>query len=203
MKKILLIFLLLLMSLSCTSKSADNYHIISNHKVDGYDIYEYNHNDFFCKTYYEDIYYSDSLYNYGFSFYGCAADMTFFIKQGNEYIYVQDALEQGFITLESLLPELEKLERHPEEISTEEADYYWLDFYINHKVVYAYAGGECNQTRNETFIIDGIEYYYSARGCLLENILYMRNNNEYVPVSSLLAEGDIDGQYLIPLLKEK
>ena len=200
MKKILLSLVLLLLLISCASYSPENYHIISNDKVDGYDIYEYEHKGVFCNTYYEDVYYSGKTYNYGFSFYGCSADMTFFIKKDDEYIYLQNALGQGLISLESLIPELEQLQRYPEEISSEEADYYWLDFHINNKVIYVYAGGECDQNSSEIFIIDGTEYSYSASGCLQDHILFMRENREYVPVAELLMEGDIDGQYLIPLL---
>ncbi|XMB72032.1 hypothetical protein RJI07_07980 [Mycoplasmatota bacterium WC30] len=203
MKKILLALVLLLLLISCTSDSPEDFHIISNNRVDGYYIYEYEHKGLFCNTYYEDIYYSGDIYNYGFSFIGCNPRMTFFIYNAGEYIYLQTAIEEGLISLESLIPELEELQRQPEEISSDDADYYWLDFHINNKVVYAYAGGECDQFSSETFTIDGKDYIYSASGCLKENILFMKEDGEYVSVAELLMEGKIDGQYLAPLLTEQ
>ncbi|MCK4551941.1 MAG: hypothetical protein KAU02_03415 [Tenericutes bacterium] len=203
MKKILLSLVLLLLLISCGSRSPEDYHIISDSTVDGYYIYEYEHKGIFCNTYYEDIYYSGAVYNYGFSFYSCSADMTFFINKDGEFIYLQVAMEQGLISLESLMPELDELQRHPEEISSDEADYYWLDYHIDHKVVYAYAGGECDLNSSETFIIDGKTYYYNASGCLQDHILFLRVNQEYVTIAKLLMEGEIDGKYIIPLLTEQ
>ena len=186
---------------SCASKSPEDYHIISNNTVDGYYIYEYEHNGIFCNTYYEDIYYSVDVYNYGFSFYGCSADMTFFINKDSEFINLQVAIEQGLISLESFMLELEELHRYPEEILSDEADYCWLDFHIDHKVVYAYTGGECDQYSSETFIIDGREYYYGASGCLQDHILFLRVNQVYISIFELLKEDEIDEKR--PLLTEQ
>ena len=202
MKKILLVLLLLLLLTSCTSMSPEDYHIISKNPVDGYDIYEYDHDSIFCNTYYEDVYYSDETYNNGFTIKGCSQDMTFFIKQNDTFIYIEEALNLGIITIESLLPELTQLERESEEFSNEEADYLWLGFFILGKVVYAYGGGECDQYGTEIFYINGKEYFYSATGCLKEHILYMQVDREYVPIATLIAGKEIDGLYLIPLLTE-
>ena len=197
MKKLILILILPFFLLSCTSNS---YITLSNRAVDGYQIYEQTHSSFFCKTYYEDVYYSGETYNYGYAFNGCSAEMSFYIIYGGEYVYLRDALDQGIITLDSLIPVLERLDRHPEEISSEEADYYWLDFHIGRHVVYAYAGGECDQAGTETFVIDGETYTYSASGCLKDHILYMQIDGEYQDIASLIIDGTIDGTYLIPLL---
>jgi hypothetical protein len=185
---------------SCTNRTPEDYITVSDELVDGYFIYEYEHKGLFCNTYYEDIYYSGEDYNYGFSFYGCSPEMTFFIVRQGEYLYLQYALDQGFITLESLKPLLEKLDRQPEEFSPNKADYYWLDFHINHEVVYAYAGGECNQGYSESFIINELEYTYSATGCMKEHILYLQRDGDYVPISDLILNEEVDGKYLIPLL---
>lgn len=200
MKKILLILILLLLLVSCSSRSSNDYVIYSSQTVDGYYVYELEQKGLFCNTYYEDIYYSGKTYNYGFSFHGCNPDMAFFIKRGDDYIYIQTALEQDLITMDSLIPILEQVPRNPETISSSKADYYWLDFYINHKSLYVYAGGECDQANIETFNIDGEEYYYSASGCLKDHILYMQDGMSYVSVSDQLALGNIEGKYLIPLL---
>jgi hypothetical protein len=197
MKKLILILILPFFLLSCTSNT---YITMSNRTVDGYQIYEQTHSSFFCKTYYEDVYYSGETYNYGYAFNGCSAEMSFYIIYGGEYVYLRDALDQGIITLDSLIPVLERLDRHPEEISSEEADYYWLDFHIGRNVVYAYAGGVCDQAGSETFVIDGETYTYSASGCLKDHILYMQIDGEYQDIASLITDGTIDGTYLIPLL---
>ena len=202
MKKILLILLLLMLLGSCSSRSDDDsYIIISQNKVDGYDIYEYEHNGLFCNTLYQDVYYSDADYNYGFTFKGCSPGITFFIKYNGQYIYIEEALDQGLITMESLLPELSQLERETEELP-EEADYMWLDFWIMGDVVYAYCGGECDQEGSEQFMINGQLYEYTTSGCLQDYILFMQINREYVPIANLIDRGDIDGEYLIPLLNE-
>lgn len=130
--------------------------------------------------------------------------MTFFIKDGaSNYIYLREALNQKLISIESLRVELMQLDRNPEEIMSDEADYYWLDFHIEGNVVYAYAGGECDQNGNETFIINGITYIYNASGCLKDNILFMRMDGVNTPVATLLDDGIIDGEFLIPLLTEQ
>lgn len=201
MKKIVLSFLLLIVFVSCTSQSIDDYHIISELPVDGYYIYKLDQKGFFCNTSYEDIYYSDETYNYGFTFVGCSPGMTFFIYHNEEFIYLKDALDLGMISMESLILELDKLPRNPEEITNEKADYYWLDYYIYGKAVYAYAGGECDFHGSESFVIDGERYIYNASGCLKENILFMEEDGEMIPVSQLLLEEKIDGKYLIPLLE--
>ncbi len=201
MKKILLILVFVFLLTSCKSNT---YIIISDEPVDGYFIYQKEHNGIFCNTYYEDIYYSGETYNYGYSFKGCSADMTFFIRDGiSNYIYLRDALDQKLISLDSLRPELMQLKRNPEEIMSDEADYYWLDFHIEGNVVYAYAGGECDQNKNETFIINGKTYIYNASGCLKDNILFMRIEGINTPVATLLSDGSINGEYLIPLLEEQ
>ena len=130
--------------------------------------------------------------------------MSFFIKDGiSNYTYLRDALEQKLISLDSLIPELMQLERNPEEIMSDEADYYWLDFHIEGQVIYVYAGGECDQNGNETFIINGETYIYNASGCLEDNILFMRIDGINIPVATLLNDGSINGEYLIPLLEEE
>lgn len=202
MKKILILLSLSFILISCRSYSSKSFRLYSETSVDGYFIYERTHNDFFCKTYYEDIYYSDKDYNYGLTFIGCNPDMTFFILVEDEYVYLHDALEQELISFESLMPLLKMLSRNPETISESEADYYWLDFHINNKVVYAYAGGTCDQKEREYFIINNTEYYYEATGCLNDNILYMEIDGEYLPVKQLIQEDIINGEYLIPLLTE-
>lgn len=203
MRKIVLVFVLLLLLVSCNKEESSRYKVISNNPVDGYDIYEYDHSDFFCKTLYEDVFYSGKDYNYGYEFYGCNPDKTFFIKENGEYIYLLDAINLGFISIESLIPELNQLTRHPEEISYDEADYYWTDFHILGQVVYVYAGGSCDAFITETFIIDGQSYTYTANGCVKTNTLYMEFEREFVAVADLLAEGKIDGKYLIPFLTLK
>ena len=201
MKKILLILIFIFLLSSCKSNT---YVIISDEPVDGYYIYKKEYNKTFCRTTYEDIYYSGETYNYGYSFKGCSADMTFFILDGvSNYIYLRVALDQGLISIDSLRPELMQLERNPEKIQSDEADYYWLDFHIDGQVVYAYAGGECDQSGTETFIINGITYIYSASGCLKDNILFMRIDGVNTPVATLLNDGVINGEYLIPLLTEQ
>lgn len=198
MKKILIIILFVFLLSSCKSS---NYIIVSDGPVDGYYIYRKEYNKMLCRTTYEDIYYSGETYNYGYSFKGCSADMTFFIMDGSSnYIYLRDALDLSLISLDSLRPELMELERNPEKIMSDEADYYWLDFHIDGQVVYAYAGGECDQSGNETFIIDEETYIYNANGCLKDNILFMRIDGVNTPVATLLDEGYINGEYLIPLL---
>lgn len=201
MKKIFISVLFIFLLSSCKSST---YIIVSNEKVDGHYIYQKENSGILCNTYWEDIYYSGETFNYGYSFKGCGADMTYFILIGSdEYLYLGDAINQGIITLESLIPELMQLERNPEEFMSDEADYYWLDFHINKQVVYAYAGGECDQNGSETFIINNETYTYSANGCLLDNILFMRIDGEHIPVSSLLNNGIIDSKYLIPLLTKE
>ena len=198
MKKILLVFVFILLLSSCKSSE---YIIISNNPVDGYHIYQKEHNGVLCNTTYEDIYYSGEDYNYGYSFKSCSADMTYFIRDGlSDYIYLRDALDQKLISLESLKVELMELERNPEEIMSDEADYYWLDFHIEGQVVYAYAGGVCDQNGSETFIINGETYFYNADGCLKANILFMRIDGVNTPIATLLNDGSINGEYLIPLL---
>ncbi len=203
MKKILLMLILPFLLISCTSNSPDNYFTISDDLVDGYYIYQNKHNEFFCRTLYEDVYYSDETYNYGFTFYGCSPDASFFIIHNGEYVYLEAALAEGLISMESLLPLLEQLERESEDLDTEEADYHWLGFFIYGHVVYAYAGGECDQSGTETFIINGTTYTYTANGCLKEHILYMEKYGEYTSCAELIAEGEIDPIYLIPLLTEQ
>lgn len=128
--------------------------------------------------------------------------MTFFIHAGSTYIYLQDAIDIGLISVESLISELQQLNRNPEAIISDKADYYWLDYFINGHGVYVYAGGNCDTIEEEIFIIDDKQYSYTASGCLNDNILYMRINREYVSVSELILTGVIEGKYLIPLLKE-
>ena len=201
MKKILLILVFVFLLSSCKSST---YFIVSDEPVDGYYIYQKEHSGIFCNTTYEDVYYSGETYNYGYSFKGCSADMTYFIRDGiSNYIYLHEALDQRLISLDSLIPELMQLERNPEEIMSDEADYYWLDFHIEGQVVYAYAGGECDQNGNETFIINGKTYIYNASGCLKDNILFMRIEGVNTPVATLLNDGTINGEYLIPLLTEQ
>ena len=201
MKKILMILVLVFLLTGCKTST---YSIISDNKVDGFHIYQKEHSKLFCNTTYEDIYYSGEIYNYGYSFKSCSADMSFFIKEGTStYTYLHDALDRGLISLDSLIPELMQLTRNPENISSNDADYYWLDFHIDGKIVYAYAGGECDQSGNEAFIINGKTYIYNANGCLKDNILFMRIDGINVPVSTLLNDGYIDGEYLIPLLEEQ
>ena len=201
MKKILLILAFVFLLTSCKSST---YFIVSEEPVDGYYIYQKEHSGLFCNTLYEDIYYSGEIYNYGYSFEGCSADMTFFIKDGvSNYTYLHDALDLRLISLDSLRPELMQLERNPEEIMSDDADYYWLDFHIEGQVVYAYAGGECDQNGNETFIINEKTYYYNASGCLKDNILFMRIEGTNTPIATLLNDGSINGEYLIPLLTEQ
>ena len=192
--------LVLLCVLLLTSCGEPDYEIISSDPVDGYHIYLKERTGLFCGTYYEDVYYSGEVYNYGFRFRACDPSMAVFIKSGDSYIYLQTALDQGLITMESLLPELQELIRQPEEIESDEADYYWLDFHIGGHVVYAYAGGECDMATTETFVIDGASYGYSATGCLKEHILYMEIDHEYTPIADLIDNGTIDPTYLIPLL---
>ncbi len=201
MKNILLSLVFVFLLSACRSST---YFIISDDTVDGYYIYQKEQSGLFCNSYWEDIYYSGENYNYGYRSKGCGADMSYFIKHTTtEYIYLRDALDQGLITIESLIPQLMELERNPEEFSSDEADYYWLDFHIDGQVVYAYAGGECDQSGNETFIINGTTYTYSASGCLKDNILFMRIEGNNTPVINLLNDGTINGEYLIPLLNEQ
>lgn len=201
MKNILLSFLFIFLLTSCTSST---YQVISDEPVDGYYIYHKESKGLFCNTYWEDIFYSGKTYNYGYRHKGCNANMAYFIKISNaEYIYLGYALDENIITLDSLIPELMELDRDPEEIKYDEADYYWLDFHISGNVVYAYAGGECDQNGSETFVIENITYTYSANGCLKENILFMRFDGINIPVATLLSNGTINGEYLIPLLTEK
>ena len=201
MKKILIILLFVFLLSSCKSTT---YIIISDEPVDGYYIYQKENNKILCTTLYKDIFYSGETFNYGYSFKGCSADMNFFIMDGiDNYVYLGVALDQNLITLDSLIPELMELEREPEEIMSDEADYYWLDFHIDGQVVYAYAGGVCDQNGSETFIINGVTYTYSASGCLKDNILFMRIEGVNTPVATLLNDGSINGEYLIPLLTEE
>jgi hypothetical protein len=202
MKKLLILLSLSVLLVSCKSYSSKSFRLYSETDVDGYFVYEKTHNDFFCKTYYEDIYYSGKDYNYGLSFIGCSPDMTFFILVEDEYVYLHDALDQELISLESLMPLLKMINRDPEIISDDKTDYYWLDFWINDKVVYAHAGGKCGQTRREYFTINNQEYYYEASGCMEDNILYMQIEGEYVSMKQLINEGIIDAEYIIPLLIE-
>ncbi|RLA81119.1 MAG: hypothetical protein DRG78_09775 [Epsilonproteobacteria bacterium] len=201
MKKILITLLFIFLLSACKSTT---YIIISDEPVDGYYIYKKQHSGMFCDSYWEDIFYSGENYNYGYSYIGCGADMTYFIMPGpNEYIYLGNAINQGLITLDSLIPELDQLNRNPEEIMSDKADYYWMDFHIGGKVVYVYAGGECDQSGSESFIINGKTYTYTANGCLKDNILFMRIDDVNIPIATLLNNGTIDGKYLIPLLKEQ
>ncbi len=103
MKKCLLILMLLCLIIGCQSHSPDDYIIISESPVDGYDIYQLEHHGFLCNNIYQDIYYSDANYNYGFSFQACSHDMSFFIKHEGEYIYLKNALHENMLTMESLL----------------------------------------------------------------------------------------------------
>ncbi len=200
MKKILLLLVFTILLTACKSSE---YIIVSNEPVDGYYIYQKEQKGILCNTFYEDVYYSGPIFNYGYSFKSCSADMTYFIMESSSsYLYLGSAIEQGIITIDSLVPHLMQLTRNPEIISSEEADYYWLDFHINGKVVYAYAGGECDQNGNETFVINGATYVYNASGCLIDNILFMRINGINTPIATLLNDGTVNGEYLIPLLTE-
>jgi len=198
MKKIVLLLLFILLLTACGTKK---YVLVSENLVDGYYIYQKEQSGIFCNSYWEDVYYSGETYNYGYRYKGCGADMSYFILDGVRYVYLRDALEGGQITLDSLIPELMELDRNPEEFE-DEADYYWLDYHIDGKVVYAYAGGTCEMFSTERFIIDGTTYTYSAGGCLKDNILFMNINGNYTPIQSLLDDGSIDGELLIPLLTE-
>ncbi len=200
MRKILIILIFLLLLSACKESS---YVIVDEETVDGYIIYQKQESGLFCNNYWEDVYYSGEIYNYGFGFYGCSPGMMFFIlNDDEEYVYIREALDKGLITLDSLIPKLSQLKRNPEEISSKEADYYWLDFHIGSHVVYAYAGGECDQNGSETFLINGKTYIYEANGCLKDHILFMRIDGENISLSTLLNNGTIDGTYLIPLLTE-
>ena len=201
MKKIIISILLLFALVSCNDRNPEDFHVIGD-EVDGYEIYEYEHKGLFCNTLYQIVYYSGETYNYGFTFEGCSPAVTFFILKDGDFLGLQEAINLGVISVESLLPQLEQLDRDPEIISSDEADYYWSDFHINGNVVYVYAGGECDQQGSETFTIDGVEYVYTASGCLQDHILYMQVEGEYIPVYDLLMSGQIDGEYLIPLLTE-
>ena len=201
MKKLFILLVFLLLLSACRP---NDYNIVDEDTVDGYLIYKKQENGLFCNSYWEDVYYSGETTNYGFMFYGCSANMTFFIlNEDMEYVYLRDALDQGLITLDSLIPKLSQLERNPEEISSKEADYYWLDFHIGNHVIYAYAGGACDENGSETFVINGINYIYNASGCLKDHILFIRLDGENVPVNTLLKNGTINGEYLIPLLSEQ
>ncbi len=200
MKKILILLIFTLLLSAC---GTSNYIILDEDPVDGYVIYKKDEKGLFCDTYWEDVYYSGETYNYGFGFYGCSANMTFFILNNDgEYVYLREALNQGLITLDSLRPHLSQLDRNPEEVSSDEADYYWMDFHIDGRVVYEYAGGVCDQNGSETFIINGTTYIYNASGCLKDNILFMRIDGDNVPIVTLVNNGTVDGNYLIPLLTE-
>jgi hypothetical protein len=202
MKKYMLSILLVLLLSAC--KSSTYTDVGDDDLVDGYTIYQKEASGLFCNSYWEDIYYSDETYNYGYRYQSCSADQSFFIKDKNgDYVYLRDALDEGLITLESLIPRLMRLERHPEEISNNDADYYWLDFHIGRHVVYAYAGGVCDEDKTETFTINGELYGYRASGCLKDNILFMRIDGENIPVATLLSNGTIEGNYLIPLLTKQ
>lgn len=196
MKHLLLLLLVVLLA-SCGSP---DYEIISENRVDGYYIYEKQHRGLFCNQEFEIVFYSGPEYNYGYRFQGCDPSMTYFILTGDEYLHLQAAINEGIISIESLLPELDELVRQPEPFESDEADYYWLDFHIMGEVVYAYAGGPCDQVGEEFFEIDGTSYVYEASGCLQDHILFIRRDGEDVPVATLLAQGEIDGRYLIPLL---
>lgn len=200
MKKLLLLLLLLLL----TACNSTEYVIVSTGPVDGYYIYEKRKERTACNSVYSDIYYSGDIYNYGYEYVACNWEMHYFILQGEDYVYLQEALEAGTITLDSLRPELHQIEREPEEFEYDvsDADYYWLDFHIDSSVVYAYAGGECDQAGFESFHINGSDYIYEASGCLESHILYMQVDGDYVPIADLITEGTIDGTYLIPLLTE-
>jgi hypothetical protein len=200
MKQLLLVLLFTFLLSAC---KAPDYNLKSDTMVDGYYIYEMDQSGPLCNTYYQEVFYSGPIYNYGFRFQGCSPGMTYYIDKAGEYIYLQDAINQGIITIESLLPELEQLERDPEIISSEEADYYWLDFHVNGFVVRAYAGGVCDQSGQETFEIEGTTYYYNASGCLKDHILYIQIDGTYLPVADLIQDGTIDATYLIPLLTEE
>lgn len=200
MKRLILVLLFTFLLSAC---KAPEYTIKSKNPVDGYDIYEMDHSGPLCNTYYQEVFYSGEIYNYGFRFKACSPGMTYYIIEAGEYVYLQDALNRGLISVESLLPELEQLERDPEEISSSEADYYWLDFHVNGYVVRAYAGGVCDENNSETFDINGTTYYYNASGCLKDHILYIQIDGTYTPVADLIQNGTIDAELLIPLLTEQ
>ena len=198
MKRVLIVFLLMLLLTSCRPTT---YEVASKNEVNGFTIYQKVMTNNTCQAFWTDVFYSGEDYNYGFGFSACSFQKTVFIMYNNEYVYLRDALEQKLITIEALLPELDELERIPEEILSSEADYYWLDFHIDGRVVYAYAGGECDQNGSETFIINDITYSYNADGCLGEHILYMRVDGLNIPIADLISDGTVDANYLIPLLK--
>jgi hypothetical protein len=195
------LFGILFLLTSCSNEQ--KYSIAFDQTVDGYYIYKFKHNNVICRTTYTDIYYSGDTYNYGLSFQSCSHDMTYFIKMNDTYIYLQNAINQGLISIDSLLPNLEKFPRDPEEISTKKTDYYWLDFYINGNVVYAYAGGHCNDELIETFELDNATYYYKTFGCQdnqINHILYVNINRTMIPLSEFIQNQDIDPLLVIPLL---
>ncbi|QMS84666.1 hypothetical protein [Candidatus Xianfuyuplasma coldseepsis] len=202
MKKILTSLVVLLL-LSACKPSPEDYLPYKDIEVDGYAIYTLDQGGLFCNSEYADIYYSGPVYNYGFTFTACSHDMNYFIKVNDEFMFLGEAINQDIVSLDSLLPYLEEIPRESEEFESDEADYYWLDFHINHEVVYAYAGGECDQAGSEIFEINGTTYSYHATGCLKDHILYMKDEGMYIPVATLLANGTIDGEYLIPLLDEE
>lgn len=197
MKHVGLLVAVLMMLSACGSS---DYVIISEEPVDGYYIYQKQYSSLFCRSFYEDIYYSGPVYNYGYRYKACDPQMTIFIRVGGDYLYLGEALDQGLVSLESLIPELDQLERHPEEISSTKAGYVWTDFHISGFVVQIYAGGECDQHMTETFVIDGSTYVFEASGCLREHLLYMEIAGEEIPVAELIADGTIDGTLLIPML---
>ena len=199
MKKLLLIpFLLFLLTLSACD--GWKYEIISEGTVNGYYIYEKVPTGAIETAYFEDIYLSEEDYNYGFGYSGGERDERFFIRKEGKYIYLRQALEDGLITIDTLLPELNQFERQPGEVSSSSTGYHWLDFYINGQPVYLFAGGECDQAGHEMFTIDGIKYLYHASGCLQDHLLYMNLEGYWVSVSSLIDDDTIDGELLIPIL---
>jgi hypothetical protein len=192
---------IIVLILLLTACKPSEYVLVSDTPIDGYFLY-LETKQTTCNQTWTDIYYSGESYNYGFEYKACNWEKRVFILYGGEYEYLRDAVDQGVVTIESLLPYLEQIEREPEEIASDEADYYWMDFHINGDVVYVYAGGECDQAGSEEFLIDGITYEYTASGCLQEHILYMRVDGDEVPIADLILDGTVEPQYLIPMLTE-
>jgi hypothetical protein len=188
MKKIMMVLMISLVMV--LSGCGLNYEVISENKVDGYDIYKVKQG-MTCEAYFEDVYYSDSDYVYFYGYSGCSAQEMFLIKDGYEFIYLRDAIEEGLITVESLMAELHQRERYDVYYS-EGPKYVGIDFYIDGVEVLEYASNTCLETGVEVLYVgDEYVYTYPINNCGYNHALYMYVNDEYVTVSSLLDDGVI------------